>query len=86
MNYNNACQFLHSTTGVIYDRERVHPFMTSTGRGGAQADAYGRRGSAPSGRPHRKLEPTDIILSFSHVKKLAFFGPEFRLSGKFSSI
>ena len=33
----------------------------------------GVRESAPCGRPHRKLEPTDIILSSSHAKKLAFF-------------
>ena len=30
-------------------------------------------GSAPCGRPHRKLEPTVVILSSSHGKKLAFF-------------
>jgi len=32
----------------------------------------GGRGSAPCGCPHRKLEPTDVILSFSYAKKLAF--------------
>ena len=71
--------------------------MTSTrreGRGQAQVDACGRGegGPAPCGRPHRKLklESTDIILSSSHAKKLAYFSPEFRLwtekSGIFSAI
>ena len=41
----------------------------------------GGGGSAPCGRPHRKLklESTDGILSSSHAKKLASFLPEFRL-------
>jgi len=55
--------------------------------GQAQVDACGwewgvrlrwMRAEAPCGRPHRKLEPTDVILS-SHVKKLAFCGPDFCL-------
>src|SRR6218665_2899459 len=52
----------------------------------------GEGGPAPCGRPHRKLklEPTDVILSSSHAKKLASFLPEFRLwtekSGNFSAI
>ena len=34
-----------------------------------QEDAFGRgRGSASYGRPHRKLDPTDVILSSSHAK------------------
>ena len=38
-------------------------------------DACGQReGSpAPCGRPRRKLESTDVILSSSHAKKLATF-------------
>ena len=48
-------------------------------RGYAQVGACGQGGTAPCGRPHRKLEPTDAILSSSHAKKLAFFAPEFRL-------
>jgi len=44
----------------------------------AQVDACGR-GSATCGRPHRKLEPIDIILSSSHAKKSAFSIPAFRL-------
>ena len=41
----------------------------------------GGRGPAPFGRPHRKLklESTDVILSSSHAKKLAYFLLEFRL-------
>ena len=44
-----------------------------------QMDACGRGngggGQAPCGRPHRilKLEPTDVILSSSHAKKLVYF-------------
>ena len=33
----------------------------------------GEGGQAPCGRPHRKLESTDVILSSSHAKKLASF-------------
>jgi len=33
----------------------------------------------PNGCPQKKLESTDVILSFSHAKKLAFIGPEFRI-------
>ena len=35
----------------------------------------GEGGSSPCGRPHRKLklESTDVILSSSHAKMLAFF-------------
>ena len=43
-------------------------------------DACGRAGGgpAPCGRPHRKLklESTDVILSSSRAKKLAYFLPE----------
>ena len=52
----------------------------------------GEGGPAPCGRPHRKLklESTDVILSSSHAKKLAFFLPEFHLwtvkIGNFSAI
>ena len=36
--------------------------------------------SAPGGRPHRKLETTDVILSSSHAKKFViFFVPEFHI-------
>jgi len=46
-------------------------------RGQAQvAYVNGARGSAPCGRPHRKLRPTDIVLS-SHAEKLAFLGQNF---------
>ena len=45
-------------------REEVRLNWMHEGRGG--------RGSGRCGRPHRKLEPTDIILSSSHAKKLAF--------------
>jgi len=51
--------------------------MTSTRRGGqAQVDGGVQ---APCGRPHRKLklEPTDVILSSSHAKKLASFYQNF---------
>jgi len=43
------------------------------GRGQAQVDGGG--GQAPCGRPHKKLklESTDVILSSSHAKKLAYF-------------
>jgi len=34
-------------------------------------------GSAICGRPHRKLELTDVILSSSHAKKLAFLNQNF---------
>jgi len=44
----------------------------------AQVDACGRgEGSASCGRPHKKLEPTDVSLSSSHAKKLAFFYKNF---------
>jgi len=50
-------------------------------RGQAQVDAggWGEEGLAPCGCPHRKSEPTDVIVSSSHAKKLTFFVPEFRL-------
>ena len=34
-------------------------------------------GSALCGRPHRKLEPSDIILYSSHAKKLDFYSQNF---------
>src|SRR6218665_2964959 len=58
---------------------RGHPSMTSIqrGRGQAHMDAcgLGEMGQASCGRPHRKLklESTDVIMSSSHAKKLAFF-------------
>src|SRR6218665_3468680 len=61
----------------------------------AQVDACGRGrgGQAPCGRPHRKLKlkSTDVILSSSHAKKVAyFFYQNFVLgrnkSGHFSAI
>ena len=36
-------------------------------------------GLAPCGRPHRKLDLTDVGLMLSHTKKWAFFVPEFCL-------
>ena len=43
-----------------------------------QVDACGQgEGSAPCGRPQRKLEPTDIHVMSSHAKKGVFFVPEF---------
>ena len=56
-----------------------HPFLTSTRRGeGSGSSGHmwtGEGGQAPCGRPHRKLqlEPTNVILSSSHAKKLASF-------------
>ena len=53
--------------------------MTSTRRGGqVQVDVCGWEDGV---KPHRKLklEPTDVILSSHHAKKLASFIPEFRL-------
>ena len=38
--------------------------------------ADGGREAASCGHPHRKLEPTDVVvLSSSHAKKLVFFVP-----------
>ena len=34
-------------------------------------------GLAPCGRPQKKLEPTDVILSSFHAKKLSFFNQNF---------
>ena len=55
---------------------RSHPFMMSTQRGRVVwlrwMHVDGRRRSAPCGCTNRKLEPTDIILSSSHARKLAF--------------
>ena len=48
--------------------------MTSTRRSGSTGRG---QESAPCGRPHRKLEPVDVILSSSHAKKLAFFNQNF---------
>src|SRR6218665_2210704 len=63
---------------------RGHPFMTSTRRGGEGVrlrwtHVDGGGGAAPCGRPHRKLklESTDVILSSSRAKKLAFFYQNF---------
>ena len=54
-----------------------HPFVTSIRRGQARVDACGQKewGSTPCACPHRKLklEPTYIILSSSHAKKLVSF-------------
>ena len=64
---------------------RGHPFIMSTRRGSGVGLRWthvdGGRGPAPCGRPHRKLklETTDVILSSSHAKKLAYFFPEFGL-------
>ena len=56
----------------------IHLFRPHGWGGGAQVDAG--RSQAPCGRPHRKLELTDVILSSCHAKKFAsFFKPEFRL-------
>ena len=49
--------------------------MTSTRRGDwGQAQVDGGGGPAPCGRPHRKLklESSDVILSSSHAKNLAY--------------
>jgi len=45
------------------------------GVGQAQVGArgFGVGESAPCGCPHKKLVPTDIILSSSHAKNFAFF-------------
>ena len=82
---------------VVGNKIWGHPFMTSTRRGRGIRLMWthvdrGMGGSAPCGRPHRKLklECTDVILSSFHAKKLASFLPEFRLwtgkSGNFSAI
>ena len=51
--------------------------MTSTRRGeeSGSGGCMWTGGQAPCGRPHRKfkLESTDVILSFSHAKKLVYF-------------
>ena len=78
------------TLGLV---PRGHPFMTSTRRGrGSGSGGCMWMGSAPCGRPHRKLklESTDVILSSSHAKKLASFYQNFifgqKKSGNFSAI
>ena len=43
-------------------------------------------GSAPSGCPHKKREPTDVILSSSHAKKLALFGTRISSLDKIKSV
>ena len=72
-----------SVTKVFLILRAIHLWRPHGGEGGqAQVDACGRgRGQAPCGRPHRKLklESIDVILSFSHAKKLVSFLPEFRL-------
>src|SRR6218665_2724489 len=83
-------------TKTLVKSVRGHPFITSTRRGRGSGSGgrvwTGGGGPAPCGRPHRKLklESTDVILFFSHAKKLASFLPEFRLwtekSGNFSAI
>jgi len=40
-------------------------------------------GSAPCGHSHRKLEPTDVIVSSLNAKKVVYFVPEFRLWTEF---
>src|SRR6218665_1755823 len=61
---------------------RGHPFMTSTqrGRGQARVDimCMGKGGQLHVDI-HKKLEPTDVILSSSRAMKLALFVPGFRL-------
>ena len=59
--------------------------MTSTWRGEGSGSG-GRMWMGEGVQPHvddkdrkLKLESTDVILSSSHAKKLAFFLPEFRL-------
>ena len=47
------------------------------GRGQAQVDSCRRVGEAQCGRTHRKLEPTEVILSSYHAKKLAFLDQNF---------
>jgi len=59
-----------------------HPFMLFTRRGvrlrWVHADGGERGGrSAPCGRPHRKLEPTDVILYSSYANKLEFLYQNF---------
>src|SRR6218665_1199050 len=72
----------------VYTMLRIgcHSFMTSTRRGRVvrfrwmHAD-WGRGVNSMWKFTQKifKLEPTDIILSSSHAKKLVFFVPEFRL-------
>ena len=94
----SSCCALQMSDHIVIRQDttlvRGHPFMTSTRRGSGSGGRMwtGAGGPAPRGRPHRKLklESTDVILSFSHAKKLASFLPEFRLwtekSGNFSAI
>jgi len=51
--------------------------MTSTKIRLVWTHVDGRWGPAPCGRSHRKLEPTDIILSSFHAKKLVFLYQNF---------
>src|SRR6218665_27257 len=80
---------LRSAPDPCTAKEKSFDSLPTQRRGGslAQVDAC-RQGRAPCGRPHRKLEPTDIILSSSHAKKLAFSPQNFVgiKSGNFSSI
>ena len=69
-NHSGVCSYLADPKSL-----RGHPFMTSTQResGGSGGHMQMGEGSAPCGRPHRKLEPTDFIPPSSHAQKLAFF-------------
>ena len=84
---SQLCHTVFNVTGVARNfNERVNTSVTANVlRDHASIYVYdvhteAGRGSAPCGCPHRKLEPTDIILSSSsHAKKLVFFVPEFLL-------
>src|SRR6218665_855740 len=61
---------------------RGHPFMMTTQRGQAQVGASGRwKGVSSMWMSTSKIKSRhpDVILYSSQAKKLAFFGPEFRL-------
>ena len=60
----------------VRKRSRGHSFKPFTHEEGRVSGLYGRmwagRGSTPCGLPHRKLEPTDVIQSYSRARKLGF--------------
>src|SRR6218665_3206826 len=71
-------------TPYLFTCNSTTAFMTSTrrGKGVRLRWTHVDGGQVPRGRPNRKLklESTDVFLSSSHAKKLAYFLPEFRLS------
>ena len=67
---------------LAYMGPSIYDVHTEGGGGevsGGRMWTGGKGGPAPCGPPHRKLklESTDVILSSSHAKKLAFFYQNF---------